>query len=138
MPNGIDLILADHRTVEALFATFDATLDPTVVGQILDALTAHDDVEHGALYPLAGEVLGDGAMLEAMAAAHSAVKKQIEHLRQQEGSVLAAEVRGLRDMVARHVADEERKLLPKLAERATPLQLETLGARILDGKQRVG
>jgi hemerythrin superfamily protein len=138
MPNGIDLILADHRAVEALFATFDATSDATVVGQILDMLTAHDDAEHGALYPLAGEVLGNEALLEAMAAAHSAVKKQMEHLRQQEGSILAAEVRGLRDMVARHVADEERRLLPKLAERATPLQLETLGARILACKQRVG
>jgi hemerythrin superfamily protein len=138
MPNGIDLLLADHRGVEALFATFDETLDPTVLGQILCALTDHDDAEHAALYPLAGEVLGDAALIEAMAAAHSAVKKQMEHLRQQEGDILAAEVRGLRDMVARHVADEERKLFPKLADKATPLQLETLGARILTCKQRVG
>lgn len=138
MPNGIDLILADHRLVESLFAEFDSTGDPTVIGQILDCLTAHDDAEHAALYPLAGEVLGNESLLEAMAAAHSAVKKQMEHLRQQEGQILAAEVRGLRDMVARHVADEERRLLPKLADQATPLQLETLGSRILACKQRVG
>jgi hemerythrin superfamily protein len=138
MPNGIDLILADHRAVEALFATFDATTDPTVVGQILDALTAHDDVEHSALYPLAGEVLGNASVVTALAAAHIAVKQQMEHLRQLEGAPLTAAVRGLRDMVARHVADEERKLLPLLADKATPLQLETLGSRILLGKQRVG
>lgn len=138
MPNGIDLILSEHREVEALFAKFDDTLDPTIVGQILDMLAAHDDAEQAALYPLAGEVLGNAGLIESMAAAHSTVKKQMEHLRQQEGQNLAAEVRVLRDLVARHVADEERRLLPKLTDAATALQLETLGARILTCKQRVG
>jgi hemerythrin superfamily protein len=138
MPNGIELVLADHRAVESLFSAFAETGDPSVVGQILDALAAHDDAEQAALYPLAGEVLGDAPTIEAMAAAHSAVKKQIEHLRSQEGTVLTGEVASLARLVAAHVADEERDLLPALEERATPLQLETLGSRILAAKQRVG
>jgi hypothetical protein len=138
MPNGIDLILADHRFVDDLFAAFEATADPTVVGQILDALTAHDDAEHAALYPLAGELLGEAAQIEVLAAAHAAVKKQMEHLRAKEGSALTAEVDVLRQLVQGHVADEEERLLPALAEAATPQQLEALGSQILRTKQRVG
>lgn len=138
MPNGIDLILEDHRMVDALFADFGSSGDATVIGEILCALTAHDEAEHAALYPLAGEVLGDPKAITAYAAAHSAVKKQIEHLRAQEGAVLVTEVEQLRKLVQAHVADEEKKLLPALAKNATPAQLETLGARILTSKQRVG
>ena len=35
------------------------------------ALEAHDHAEHGALYPLAGHLLGDESMIERFAAAHS-------------------------------------------------------------------
>ena len=54
MPNGIELILADHRRVEALFASFAETGEAAIIGQVVDALAAHDDAEHAALYPLAG------------------------------------------------------------------------------------
>lgn len=138
MPNGIDLLLEDHRYVEALFAEFESSLDPTIVGQILDALVAHDDAEHAALYPMAGVLLGDAELVEAMSAAHSDVKKQMEHLRAQEGAVLVDEVLGLRDLVRAHVADEEKKLFPKLTKVAEEADLELLGARILACKQRVG
>lgn len=138
MPNGIDLLLEDHRYVDGLFADFESTLDPTIVGQICDALTAHDDAEHAALYPMTGELLGDEAMVTAMSAAHSDVKKQMEHLRALEGAPLLAGVRELRDLVKAHVADEERKLFPKLTKVATEEQLDLLGSRILACKQRVG
>lgn len=138
MPNGIDLILADHRTVDALFADFEKTGDPTVIGQIVGALTAHDEAEHAALYPLAREVLGDARLIESFAVAHSAIKQQLEHLRALEGSPLTAEAGRLRQLVQQHVADEEKRLLPRLSEGATAPQLETLGARILAAKQRGG
>jgi hemerythrin superfamily protein len=138
MPDGIDLVLIDHRWVDELFASFEASGDPTVVGQIFDALAAHDDAEHGALYPLAGTLLGDPAMLERFAAAHSAVKQQIDRIRHTEGAALLAGVTQLKKLVDAHVRDEETKLLPKIRDAATPQQLEELGARIQATKQRVG
>ena len=138
MPNGIDLILTDHRNVEAMFATFDATGDASVIGSVIDALKAHDDAEHAALYPLLGTLLGDVDMIERAAAAHSLVKKQIDLLTTLEGPPLVDAFAGLRALVAEHVADEETAMLPALANAATPQQLEGLGARILQAKQRVG
>lgn len=138
MPNGIDLIVADHERVSDLFDRFSESGDATLVGQIVDALTAHDEAEHAALYPLAGAVLGDEAMIEELSRAHSLVKKQIEHLWALEGAPLDVAVGELRATVTAHVADEEEDLLPKLREVATPEQLEGLGARIEQVKQRVG
>jgi hemerythrin superfamily protein len=138
MPNGIDLILADHRTVEALFARFAETGDGTIIGQVIDALSAHDDAEHAALYPLAGQVLGDAALIERWAQAHSAVKKQVDHLKSLEGAPLADAFDGLRLLVQDHVADEEKNLLPVLGDQATTQQLDGLAARIRHAKQRGG
>ena len=136
--NGIDLILADHRRVEGLFAGFDDSGDATVVGQIVDALTAHDDAEQAALYPLAGELLGDAARLDQFSYAHSLVKKLIDRLRTLEGPLLVDAIAKLEAAVQEHVAEEERDLLPALADAATAEQLDGLAARIEQVKQRAG
>ena len=138
MPDGIDLILADHQVVAAAFDAFEATHDATLAGQIIDQLTAHDDAEHAALYPLAVLLLDDVALLDASIAAHTAVKRQIDHLRAQEGAPFVDAVAVLRALVDDHVADEEKRLLPALRAAATNRQLDELGGRILQAKQRVG
>jgi hemerythrin superfamily protein len=138
MPNGIDLILEDHRVVDALFLELSETGDATIIGQIVGHLIAHDDAEHAALYPLVGEVLGDAAAIEQAALAHSLVKKQIDVVRSLEGDALSAAVQVLEELVGEHVAAEEENLLPRLAEAATPQQLEWLAAHIEQTKQRVG
>jgi hemerythrin superfamily protein len=138
MPNGIELILAEHRRVEALFTSFAETGDAGIIGQVVDALAAHNDAEHAALYPLAGHVIGDAAAIERWAQAHSAVKKQIDYLKMQEGAPLTEAFETLRLLVQEHVDDEEKNLLPALADNATDHQLEGLGARILQAKQRGG
>jgi hemerythrin superfamily protein len=136
--NGIDVILADHERVNDLFDRFEATGDATLIGQIVDALNAHDDAEQAALYPLVGAVLGDETLIERSSHAHSEVKKLIEHLWALEGAPLVDSVAALRTAVTDHVADEERNLLPKLGKQATPEQLDGLAARIEQVKQRVG
>ncbi len=138
MPNGIDLLLADHQRVNALFEQFDQTGDGAVIGLVMDALTAHDDAEQSALYPLVGHVLGDAVLVERSAEAHSAVKRQMDRIRQLEGPPLVEAFAVLRRLVTEHVRDEERNILPALAEQATPGQLDGLGARIEQTKQRVG
>jgi hemerythrin superfamily protein len=138
MPNGIDVILADHQRVIDLFDRFDESGDAGLVGQIVDALAAHDDAEQAALYPLAGYVLGDAAMLQRFGQAHSLVKKLIEQLLALEGQPLLDTVTALREAVTSHATDEEAELLPALANAASASQLDGLGARIAHVKQRVG
>ncbi len=138
MANGIDLILEDHETVNELFAQFDDTGDATLIGQVVDCLKAHDDAEQAALYPLSGNLLGDAGMIDDSRQVHSAVKKQIDLLGTLEGAPLVDAFAELRRLVDIHVADEQGNLLPALADAATPQQLEELGARFLQAKQRGG
>jgi hemerythrin superfamily protein len=138
VPTGIDLILDDHRRVEELFTTFQETSDPAAAGLIFNALALHDEAEQGALYPLALGVLADAPLLDEALLAHARVKLLTDHARQQEGGPLLAAMLDLQRAVAAHVEAEETKLLPALAERATPEQLDGLASRIRQIKQRVG
>lgn len=137
MPNGIDLVLADHQRVTALFAEFAETGVGAVVGQIVDCLAAHDDAEHGALYPLAGEILDNTEDVERFDVAHARIKRAIDDLRALEGQPLIDAVAKLQAAVSAHVEDEELNLLPQLAAAATPAQLDDIGTRILQVKQRL-
>lgn len=138
MSNGIDLILADHERVNRLFADFENSGDASVIGQIVDALTAHDEAEQAALYPLAGDLLGDADAIAQYGRAHSGIKKAIEHLEGLEGPPLVEAVTVLQNFVEQHVAEEEDDLLPALRKAATAAQLDGLAARMLQNKQRVG
>jgi hemerythrin superfamily protein len=138
MPSGIDLILADHRMVNELFDEFDSKQDGATVGLIVAALAAHDEAEHAALYPFASAVLDDVALIQRSAAAHSMVKKQVDMMANLEGAPLIAACSVLKQLVTEHVDDEESNLLPALADVATPQQLDALGARFLQAKQRGG
>jgi hemerythrin superfamily protein len=138
MANGIDLILAEHRTVEELFASFRSARDGTAAGMIFDALAAHDDGEQAALYPLVTALGIDAAVIGRSLAAHSGVKRLIEHARNQEGPPLVDAMAALEAAVTDHVKDEERNLLPALQRAATEAQLDGLAARWNQVQQRVG
>ena len=136
MPNGIDLILADHSW-STTCSPRSTPRDGAIIGLVDRALTAHDEAEQAALYPLAGQLLGDADMIE-----RSAPRTRMSRSRSTssalEGPPLIAAFEQLRRLVTEHVADEEKNLLPALAEAATPQQLEGLGARIMQAKQRGG
>jgi hemerythrin superfamily protein len=138
MPNGIDLIRADHETVNELFAEFRENRQGPSVGQVIDILKGHDEAEHFALYALARDVLGDSELVTRAEAAHSAVKRQLDVVAALEGPPLDLAVDELRTLVEAHVADEEGNLLPALADQATAEQLDALGCRIMQIKQRGG
>jgi hemerythrin superfamily protein len=138
MPTGTDLIRADHRLVSQLFEQFTATDDASLIGQIIDALSAHDQAEHAALYPLAGAVLHDADLIARYEVDHMIVKRQIDELRSLEGEPLRLAAEALRLAVEEHATDEEDNLLPALERAATADQLEGLAARIEQNKQRLG
>jgi hemerythrin superfamily protein len=124
--------------VNQLFAEFDDKNDGATIGLVIATLKAHDEAEQAALYPIAGTLLGDLELIQRSETAHSMIKKQFDLIANLEGPPLTAAFKVLQELVTAHVADEEKHLLPALAEVATPQQLEALGARILQAKQRGG
>ncbi len=142
MPDGIALLEADHRLVEALFATAVDERDPVAAGiaiaRIADLLRTHDDVEHAALYPLAVALGLERDLLVRSFAAHAAVQDQLQLVATLEGPALLSAVDALHALVARHVEEEEQQLFPALRTAAEPGMLDELGARILRTRQRAG
>jgi hemerythrin-like domain-containing protein len=138
MPNGIDLLIAEHESVDQLFVAFEERGDGTFVGQIVDMLKAHDDAEHAVLYPMCAVLLEDDQLVARCHEAHRAVKRQIDLVVGLEGAPLVDAAKQLRGLVARHVEEEEQQLFPMLKEVASAQQLEALGAQLLRAKQRGG
>jgi len=59
-------------------------------------------------------------------------------VRSLEGPPLIEAVKQLKKLVTAHANEEETKLLPAVADKATAAQLDGLAARIEQVKQRVG
>ena len=138
MTGGIDLVLLEHRRVEELFAAFREAPNGVAAGCIFDALAAHDDAEQAALYPLLQALAVEPDAVARSLAAHSLVKRLIDHAKAQEGPPLVDAMAALEDAVAGHVGDEEQNLLPVLRAAATEPQLQGLAARWQQVQQRVG
>jgi hypothetical protein len=57
---------------------------------------AHDEAEHGALYPIGVVVLDDAELIAAFDGTHTRIKRLMEHLMQLEGETLLETVNSYR------------------------------------------
>jgi pyruvate dehydrogenase (quinone) len=87
-PDAIDLLIADHREVKALFKEYDKLVKAeadagerqVVAAQICVMLTAHATAEEELFYPAAREVLGDDEDLVDEADVEHASAKESDQL----------------------------------------------------------
>ena len=123
-------IKIQHTSAHAREHMTDAQglLNPGLMPQKLEDLRV--------LAPARAEV--DDELVGRCKQAHSEVKRQIDLVNGLEGAPLVEAVTALQELVAAHVQDEETELFPRLADIASAAQLEALGARLLQAKQRVG
>jgi hemerythrin superfamily protein len=117
VPDGFEMLIADHRAVEALVDRFRASGDEALAQDLFELLTRHDEVERRALYPelrrlvdggddLADEAATDHARIAAAAAAlHAAAQGD-----------LSERVEDVTAAVAPHVEKEEAVLFPAMRE----------------------
>jgi hemerythrin superfamily protein len=120
--NATQLILADHRELERLFKDLERAAradDPArraeLVRELVRALSVHAVVEEQFVYPVLREAGAGAAVLEALEE-HHAVKltlAELERLPPTSGRH-AAKVGFLAESVRRHLAEEEKELLPRL------------------------
>ncbi len=136
MPNIINLILEDHRTVEALFARFNQSAEGAVAATICRALNAHSEAEELVAYPAFAEVLG--VAVEDLYDEQAHAKALINRAMQAEGSGLISVLADLEAGITEHVAEEEETFLPQLGEALPVDQPNVLGAKYLAVKLRLG
>ena len=139
--DAIDILEADHREVEDLFARFaNATGDAQkrdVAIAICSALKVHARLEEELFYPAAYAALGNKSLLEGAMVEHASAKDLIAQI--ESGApgeaYYDARVKVLSEYINHHVKEEESEIFSQC--RDSDLDLDALGAILAMRKQEL-
>jgi hemerythrin superfamily protein len=140
--DAIELLKADHREVEELFASFEDTEDEdessSIAERVCKLLTIHAQIEEDLLYPAAKDALQDDeedvGLVNEAEVEHGSAKEliaQIESMTPADEHFKAT-VKVLSEYVKHHGGEEEKGLFTKL--KRTDLDLDDLGERLASQK----
>ena len=143
-PSIIELLKADHREVEELFAQFEnaeglPAKQARLASRIGQALTVHAEIEEALFYPAVLKQLDDDdvdLVCEATVE-HGTLRGLIAGMNGQDVSsrMVKAHVTVLKEYVEHHVREEEREIFPRVEK--TGLDLRAMGDDMLDLKRQL-
>ena len=132
MTSVVDLIKADHKAVEELFAKAkNCTSEPDkrhIADKICIELKKHAYAEEAVVYPHLPEDMREHALDE-----HDEIRSAVDGIESGQG-LLDDHLKALEEAVTHHVGEEEESVLPHLEERETAI-LESLGKEFEEAKQ---
>lgn len=138
LPDGLKLLMADHKEVKALFKEYekltqaeaDEARKQALAEQICEMLTVHATIEEELLYPAARDVLAEPDLVDEAAVEHASAKELIAQIQAMQPSdeLYDAKVTVLGEYIDHHVKEEEKEMFPQL--RKTELDLKELGASL--------
>lgn len=128
--SAIDMLEAQHREVEDLFAEFEEASESEkrdVFLAIADKLAVHAAIEEKHFYPAANSEETEEMLKEAVEE-HLAVKRLIADLLAMKAGDenFDAKVKVLQEQVEHHVEEEEEELFPKIEKLLGATTLEAL------------
>jgi hypothetical protein len=134
--DGLQLLAADHRKVEDLFARFEAATGTSakerLVREICTELKVHAQIEEEIYYPAIRGKVEEDALDEAYVE-HDGAKLLINELEAAEPAedYYDAKVKVLSEMIEHHVKEEEKQRDNLFQQtRAADIDLEALGAQL--------
>jgi hypothetical protein len=141
--DGLQLLAADHRMVEGLFADFEkatgASAKERLVRQICTELKIHSMIEEEIYYPAVRGKVEDADLDEAYVE-HDSAKLLINELEAAEPdeSFYDAKVKVLQELIEHHVGEEEKQRDNLFQQtRAADIDLEALGERLAARKEEL-
>jgi hypothetical protein len=133
-PDAVELLEADHRACERLFAEYRDLVRhearpaqrKALANRLCLELTVHAKLEEELFYPAAREALHEDDAIDDAESAHESVKDLVAQLlaSRAEDPLFDAKVAVLEDYVARHVREERDAVFPQV--RRSPLDLHAL------------
>lgn len=122
-PDAIELLIADHKSVKALFQTLKKIQDgegakdekADVVQRICSELTVHAAIEEEIFYPAVREAIDDEDLMDEADVEHASAKDLIAQLESASpgDDHYDAKVTVLSEMIDHHVKEEEGEMFPK-------------------------
>lgn len=143
-PDAIELIVADHRTVEDLFTRYEGTTDPQerteIVHEVIHELAVHGEVEELVFYPrLRAAVAGGDGLAEEAIHEHVEMKETLNALdgMTADDDEFDTRMRELMGEVRHHVQEEENDILPKVRDAVSEQDLRDMGEAMERAKSMV-
>src|SRR5690349_21430814 len=139
--DAIVILKEDHKTIKKLFREFqnageNANAEKArIVKRIIEELTVHTYLENEVMYPEVRKLLPDleDDVLESYEEHHVADVLCAElHAMKPDDEHFVAKTTVLIENVTHHVEEEEQDWFPKVREGLTRKQLQDLGARMIE------
>ena len=134
--NAIDFLKAQHRMVEDLFSRIQKAKDvnkkETLFTDLADSLAVHASIEEHHFYPGVKSRSTEELLLESVEE-HLAMKRVLSDLLDisVDDETFDAKLKVLKDLVVRHVQEEEDTLFPKVAKNVDKADLEEIAQAML-------
>jgi hypothetical protein len=141
--DAVELLIADHRAVSAMFDEFERIKDGQDEDRKLElaediclALIVHTTIEEEIFYPAFRKATKDEEIVEESIVEHQAAKELIAIIERMEPEeeLFDARVHVLSEEIEHHVKEEEEKMFPE-ARQAKGLDLKALGAELAARKR---
>jgi len=143
--DAIVLLKNDHKEIRKLFKQFQSAGENAVqrkgeiVKEIIEALTVHTYIENEVMYPEVRKLLPDleDDVLESYEEHHVADVLCAElHAMEPDDEHFVAKTTVLIENVTHHVEEEEQDWFPKVREGLTRKQLQDIGARMIEVRDK--
>jgi hypothetical protein len=141
--DAVELLIADHRAVSAMFDEFERIKDGRDEDRKLElaediclALIVHTTIEEEIFYPAFRKATKDEDIVEESIVEHQAAKELIAIIERMEPEeeLFDARVHVLSEEIEHHVKEEEEKMFPE-ARQAKGLDLKALGTELATRKR---
>ncbi|EME65979.1 MULTISPECIES: hemerythrin domain-containing protein [Rhodococcus] len=141
--DAIVLLKEDHKEIRKLFREFRGADDDQekgrIVGRIIELLTVHTYIENEGMYPEVRSLLPDleSDILESFEEHHVADVLVMELAGMKpDAERFDAKTTVLIENVEHHIEEEEEEWFPKVREALGRKQLQEIGARMLELKEK--
>jgi hemerythrin superfamily protein len=143
-PDAVELLTADHKTVQKLFKDFEKLKEKgsskdksAIVEQLRRELTIHAQLEEEIFYPAVRNAIEDDDLMDEAEVEHEGVKDLIAQLESMSpgDDLYDAKVTVLGENVDHHVKEEQDKMFPK-AKKAK-VDLQALGQEMSQRKKEL-
>ncbi|MFC3964842.1 hemerythrin domain-containing protein [Nocardia jiangsuensis] len=143
--DAIVLLREDHKQIRKLFREFEKASDDAhatkgrVIDKVIEALTVHTYIENECMYPAVRELVPEleDDILESYEEHHVADILVFElSLLKPEDERFTAKASVLIENVDHHIDEEEQEWFPKVREALGRKQLQEIGARMRELKEK--
>ncbi|HET9236672.1 MAG TPA: hemerythrin domain-containing protein [Oligoflexus sp.] len=132
--NALELLIAQHREVDALFAAYEEAGEKAfrtkekIYEKIAEKLRLHAELEEKHFYPSAERL--DAALVREAEEEHQVLKEMLAKIDElaAEDSTFDAKVTVLKELIEHHVREEERELFPECKSKMPEEKLKEIGA----------